>query len=189
MSKTVCFLSRKLPFLTSSSIEKKPLVRFCSHLTHWCKMSCPSECALFQIDISNTFRVILEKPPARGGQDFSPCEKSRLSSTPAKRQSTGSCTRLARWLTDSTHWYTRGSAESEIAHAGIVECGLHWLAWPGRGFRCFARLCSRLDTGLATRGRLVYHGEHRRSRQNVPRHGAERKHSKKWQSPHKPRFF
>ena len=94
-----------------------------------------------------------------------------------------------RWLTDSTHWYTRGSAESEIAHAGIVECGLHWLAWPGRGFRCFARLCSRLDTGLATRGRLVYRGEHRRSRQNVLRHGAKRKHSKKWQSPHKPRFF
>ena len=125
--------------------------------------------------------------PGRG-DGFAVSLDCALAPTPAKHQPTGSCTRCARWLTGSQR-YTRGSAESEISHARIVGSGLHWLAWPGRRFRCFARLCSRLDTGLATRGRLVYHGEHRRSRQNVLRHGAERKHSKKWQSPHKPRFF
>ena len=60
------FPSRKTRRRAFSRLEKNPRDRFSPNSLRGCKMSRPSRCRLFERASSNTFRVIHEKPPARG---------------------------------------------------------------------------------------------------------------------------
>ena len=128
-------------------------------------MSRPSQCRLFERASSNTFRVIHEKPPARG-PGFHP-----VSRIPALLD-TG-C-RPVDWLVyqaSATAVATRHSVHEWLSgDRGLLTLGVdcrgvdcRWL--PGRRLAVLALLCSRLDTGPGPVDWLVYSGEHRRARQ------------------------